>query len=105
VYHGAVDIGVVNDGWIYIEDGGVIAEAISIPPATIKAVAVISIIVVDASVKTDLGRPIAFVPTIASVIPGPVSGGPEQAGLGGWNPCSRNPVVAVVSPGPVAWRP
>lgn len=104
-YHGAVDICVVDGGCIHIEDGGVIAEAISIPASTVEAVAVISIVVVNAAIKADFGRPIAFVIHIASFIPCPVSGGPEQAGLGGRNPGSGNPVVAVVSPGPVARRP
>lgn len=104
-YHGTVDIRIVNDGCVHIEDGSVIAEAISIPATTVEAVTVISIVVVDAAVKADFGRPIAFVIPIASFIRCPVSGGPEQAGLGGRNPCSGNPVVVAICPGPVAGRP
>ena len=104
-HYGAVDIGGVNDGGVYIKDRGVIGEAITVPASAVEAVAKVAVAVVDAAIEAYLRRPVTGVPGIASVVPSPVAGGPEETGLGGRNPGSRNPVVVIISPRPVAGGP
>jgi hypothetical protein len=67
-----------------VVDLGVVEEEAALPVASFETGAEVAEAVVDASVEADLGRPVAFVPDVGLrvVVPGPVAGSPEQAGLG-----------------------
>ncbi len=99
-----IDVGDVGD--VYVGDGAVVEEVAFAPLATLEAVAAVAEAVVDAAVEADLRSPVAFVEGVDAVIPSPVAGSPEQAGLGSFHPGAGNPVVAVVvTPGPIAGGP
>lgn len=100
-----VDVRVVNDCPINLDNCGVIAEVVSNPSSAIKSFSTVSETVVDPAVEAYFGTPVAGVPGIATVVPAPVSRSPEQAGFRSFNPCSGGPIITVVSPSPVAWRP
>ena len=59
--HVAVDVGVVDDGRVHIQHGGVIAEDAAIPAPADEACAEVAEAVVDASIETDLRSPEARV--------------------------------------------
>jgi len=71
---GVVDIGDVGD--VHVVDGAVVVEAIPFPTAAFVALTVIAIAVINSTVKTDNGSPIALMKKKAFVVPGPVAGGP-----------------------------
>lgn len=57
----AVNVGVVKDGAVYIDHGGVIAEISAGPAPANEADAAVSKAVVDAAVEANGWSPIAFV--------------------------------------------
>src|SRR5580658_9746315 len=76
------------------------------PAAAVIAGADITETIVDAAVETDLRSPVARVPEIGAVRPAPITGRPEKADLGRFNPRTGHPEVsAVVAVAPVAGRP
>ena len=98
-------VGVVVDAGADVGDGTVVVEVIALPVAAEEAEANVSEAVVDAAVEADVGAPIAAVEAVMHAAPAPVGWGPESAVVGGRNPFTGDPVVAVVAPGPVTGRP
>jgi len=105
--NGAVNIGVVNHGRVYVHDGGVVAKVASAPASAVEALAAVAVAVIHTAVEAHLGAPVSGVPEVGTATPTPVAGGPEQADGRGGDPGSGNPVVASGSgvPGPVAGGP
>jgi len=96
--HSSIHVGIVNYDGIDPGDRGVVLEPIVIPPSADVAIAIIAVPVIDAAIETNDGRPVAVVPyvVIAVVVPAPISGGPEKAGLRRKDPGAGHPVVAHV---------
>jgi hypothetical protein len=105
--NGPVDIGVVDDGDVYLGDGGVIGKHAASPFAAGKTDSSKSESVIDAAVVADFISPVAVVEAVDSVCPSPVGRGPERAFVRSRHPCAGDPVVVsvVVGIGPVAGRP
>src|SRR5690242_7798196 len=100
-----VPVSVMDNVCVDVNDGDVVGEGITHPAAAVIAIAGIAVAVVHPAVEAHFGSPVAVVPYIVAVVPGPVAGGPEQPFGGGLHPGARNPVVAVVAPSPVAGGP
>ena len=83
----------------------VIEEVTAAPVAAEEAGAEIAEAVVDAAVVADARAPVAGVPKVCAAAVTPVAGCPESSHVGGLDPGSVDPLVAVVTPGPVAGRP
>ena len=108
---GVADV-VVDDGVVVgvaaaadVGDGSVVVEVIAVPVAAEVADADVAVAVVDPTVVADVGAPVAVVEAVAAVVVAPVGRRPESAVVGGRAPGSGNPVVAAVSPAPVAGGP
>ena len=104
VYNGAV-VGVVNDGGIHVRDVPVVEVAVAAPVATVKTFTGVAESIVDAAVETDDISPVTRVPNIEAVRKTPIARSPEKAHARREHPNARNPVVAVIAIGPVAWLP
>src|SRR6185437_12651522 len=85
--------------------GAVVVEAVAAPVATEVADADIAEAVVDAAVVADMQSPVAGMEAIPSAVPAPIRRRPKRAVVRRFNPCARNPVVAIRSPRPVAGGP
>jgi hypothetical protein len=84
----------------------VVEECSAAPLAAAEARAVESEAVVNASVEAHRGPPVAATPGVRTVIPSPITGGPQKARLGRFHPRARNPVIAAgVIPAPIAGSP
>ena len=77
----------------------------SAPVAALVAVAGVAEAVVDAAIVADVLAPIAGVISVRVIRVAPVAGSPECALVRRFNPCARNPVIAVGRPSPVAGGP
>src|SRR5262249_47549103 len=75
------------------------------PVAALETNTAVTTSVVHATIEADVRAPVAGVPYIGTADPTPVARGPQQARLGSEHPRSRHPVIAIIAPGPVAWRP
>ena len=101
-YGAVVDVG---DVYADVIDGAVVVEAVSLPVAAVIAVAGVAEAVVNASIKADVGAPVAVIEAPAVVVPAPVTGGPQCPVVRGSAPGAGDPVVAGGSPVPVARGP
>ena len=103
---GLIDVDVPDHGGVHVYGCGVIGENAASPLTTGEAAATVAEAVVHSSVVADLGSPVAFIEGVNSVVPAPITWGPEIAGLGRFNPGAGNPIVVTDAvPGPVAGRP
>jgi hypothetical protein len=98
-------VNILNDGGVYVGDAGVIEIVAAAPVAAVKAGARITKAIVDASVEANASSPISSVPKIETVVEGPVSRSPKQAHSRRPDPHAWNPIVAVLSIGPITWDP
>ena len=98
-----VDVGDV-DG-VYVHHGCVVKESSAAPFTAAEADATISESVINAAIKSDVRSPISSIPGVDTVVPSPISGGPQHAD-GCDHPGAGHPVVTViVAPCPVARSP
>lgn len=96
---------VVDDVDVYVGHGAVIEEMAAGPIAAEEAGAWIAEAIVDAAVEADMRPPIAGIPDIEAVIPAPIAGSPEKADNGRLNPRAGNPIIAVITVGPITRSP
>jgi hypothetical protein len=75
-------IGVVNDRLVHAIYVGVVVKAIVFPAAAFIAASPIAKSIIDATIKSNVPTPIAFVPQKGAAAPTPISGRPKEAGLG-----------------------
>jgi hypothetical protein len=106
-----VDV-VVDDGVVIgiaaatdVGDGAIVVEVVTLPVATEVAYADVAIAVVHTTVIADMGTPVAAVEAVTAVVIAPVGRRPESAVVGGRAPGAGDPVIAAVTPAPVAGRP
>jgi len=86
--------------------GGVVEEVPAAPLAADEAGAEVAEAVVNAAIEANMGAPITAMEDVEAVFPAPIRGRPEIAGRGCEDPGAGDPVIAaVISIGPVAWRP
>jgi hypothetical protein len=104
VNHGCV-VNVVDVGNVHIAYRTVVIELSVLPPATLVALSEISVAVTDPAVKTYLLSPVAIVENVVIAAPTPVGWSPEQTAFRNHHPCTRHPVVIVVSVSPVPGCP
>ena len=95
----------VNDGCIHAHHRGVVRKLSSAPFAAHKADSHVSVTIVDAAIVADSIAPVAIMEPVAPVFPAPPRRGPESADVGSGDPLTRNPVVAIITIGPVTRRP
>ena len=102
-----VDVGVMDDGSVYIHDGRVVDEISIVPFATYKAHSHVTKPVVHSTVVANVPPPIARMKDIQIVIPSPIRRRPKRSFERGRNPCSRNPIILlrVIVIGPESWSP
>jgi hypothetical protein len=109
VYRGAVHdggvIGVVYDGDVYVGHGAVVEEFAASPSAAKEADSGVAETVVDSAIEANFRTPVAGVPKIGVVLPGPITRSPEQADLGRLDPGAGNPEITVGAVSPVARNP
>ena len=103
--HRTVDIRVADDRPVHAHHRGVVAEVSAVPPASVEAVAAVSIAVVHAAVEAYRGSPVSAVPQVSPATPSPVTRRPEQAHRRRQHPGARHPVVPARPPGPVTRCP
>jgi hypothetical protein len=60
----SVDVGGVDDGLVYMDDGGVIGEDATAPLAAGEAVSIIAVAIIDAAVEADVRAPVAGMPAV-----------------------------------------
>jgi len=100
-----IDIGIVDDGGIYVDHGRVVGEAITAPFATGEAKAHVTEAVVDAAIVADVPTPIAVMEDIVATLPSPVRRGPKESRLRHWDPSAGDPIVPVIAVSPVPRSP
>ena len=71
-----VDIYVMNNCTIYINNSRIIPERISLPSASVETGTIITITIVHATIKTDVGSPVPMMKTIITTGISPISGCP-----------------------------
>jgi hypothetical protein len=72
---------IVDLGHIYIHDGTVVEELVSLPSAPFKAVSVVAESIVDATIETHLSTPIALMENVRTLVPTPPWRGPQVSGF------------------------
>lgn len=102
---GFIHVGVVDDRGIHPHHRRVVLKGSAAPFSTDKADAHVSEAVINSAVITDSIAPVTIVEDVVSAFPTPPRRSPQCAHIGRGHPFSRNPVVAVISPCPVAGRP
>ena len=102
---GVVHVRVVNDGGVYVGDGGVVAEHPTTPYAADEADTTVAEAVVNAAIEADVRAPITGVPSIGAPYEAPIAGSPKEAGCGSKHPSAGNPKVAVWAIGPITGSP
>ncbi len=100
VLEGGVDVAVVH-----MHDRGVVVEVVTAPLSAGKADAAVTEAVVHAAVVAHVRPPVAFMKAIAATFPTPVGWRPQRAFIRGGHPGAGNPVVALVTVGPVSGSP
>jgi hypothetical protein len=99
---------VVNIGDMNATEVGnrpVVVEGATAPVPTLKPNTAVAVPVVDTTVETYVGAPVALVPRIKTVAPAPVPRRPQQARGGRHDPSAGHPVVVIVAVGPVTRCP
>ena len=106
IYHGAINISVMNHCCIYINNRGVVTKPVTFPGPAYKADAPVAISIVNSSIKTYVRAPIAGVKAICSAFVAPIGRGPQQAEPGRRGPVARDPIITIfVIVGPVSGYP
>src|SRR5277367_3267345 len=103
-----VDPGVVNvsiDVDVYAANGLVVEEMSVVPAASVIAMTKITVAVANPAVETNLCSPVAIMEEIPAVVPTPVTWSPEIADFGRHDPCSGDPIIIVVTVGPITRGP
>ena len=103
--HGAVYIGVVDDGPVYVDDRGIVPEVPTGPFTAVEPGAAISIAIVNTSVVSYVGTPIPAMPSIDATGITPVTRGPQIAGLRRGHPNTGYPIIPVIPIRPVTGGP
>src|SRR5262245_53560213 len=98
-----VDVGDVHGA--DIDDSSVVHKDLAVPVPTLVAQTAVAIAIIDAAVEPDARPPIPGTPKVDAVVPGPISGRPQETDSRCQDPRTRHPVVAARSPCPIAWRP
>ena len=101
----SVNVCVVHDRDVHVVDCAVVIKVAAIPLAADVAAAVIAEPIVDAAVESDGRAPIAGNENVCALLPSPVAGRPEKAGIGSFDPRAGHPIVVFAVPGPIAGRP
>src|SRR5204863_9065987 len=104
VHYVFIDVGVVNDGLIYVRHSGVVTETVSFPAAAPVTVAEIAVAVVNPAVKSNSRAPIPFVKDVVVIMPSPPRRGPKHTDSWRSNPIARDPII-IVLPTPVTGSP
>jgi hypothetical protein len=104
VVHAAI-INVMHDCDVHIVVRAVVVEMSAAPVAALVAETDIAKAVIDAAIVADVRAPVATVKAVAVIVVAPVAGGPESALVGSLDPPAGHPVVAALTPCPVAGRP
>src|ERR1700733_8435710 len=65
----------------------------------------VAVAIVDAAIESYGSAPISLIEKKSSTAPTPVAWGPEEADFRRHYPCTWHPVIVVVTPGPIPWRP
>jgi hypothetical protein len=92
---------------VHVGHGTVVIKAVVIPSTAFVPVAEISESIIDAAVPPNVRTPIPFMVEIGTALPAPVSGGPEEADFGSFDPGPRNPVIVLILgiPSPITRGP
>jgi hypothetical protein len=61
---------------VYMHNGSIIAEMVSLPSTTGKAGTEVAITIIDAAIKAYMRPPVALVKYVNSIIKSPIAGGP-----------------------------
>jgi hypothetical protein len=102
---GSINKGISDHRSVDVDNGGVVVKDAAGPEAADEACAEVTEAVVNSTVEANGWTPETCVPSKATVDGAPVTGRPVEADHGWCRPETRNPIVAVRSPGPVARRP
>ena len=103
--HCTVNVGIVDDGRINVPNRCIILKGVALPSTAGEARSVVTVAIVNTSVKSNVRTPISAVPTIVAVRKGPVTRGPKVSRAGNLHPSARHPEITVISVGPVTGIP
>lgn len=98
-------VDVVDDGGVHVGHRAVIEIFAASPIAAKEAHAGVSEAVVDSAIEPNHRTPVADVPHIDPANPTPIPRGPQKSNFRREHPGAGNPVVTIVTVGPVAWGP
>jgi hypothetical protein len=98
-----VNIGDMNAA--EVRNRPVVVKRATAPVAALKTNTAVSVPVVNTTVETYVGAPIALVPRINTVTPAPVPRRPQQTRGGCHHPSARHPVIVIVTVSPIARCP
>jgi hypothetical protein len=99
------DVGIVDDGVVYVRDPTVVVELVVVPISAVVAATNIAVAVIHTTIVANVAAPKAAMPSIAPRIGAPVSRCPQGARVGSRDPNSRNPVITGLRIRPIARRP
>jgi len=100
-----IDIGVVNYGSVHVHDRGVVSKVTAAPFTADKADSHEPEAVVHAAVVANMQTPVAIMEKVVPTFPAPIRRRPKIARLRSRYPCAGDPIVAILTVGPVARRP
>jgi hypothetical protein len=104
LYPRMVSVGIVEPG-AHVPARGVIKEMAAFPMTAPETGPEITKPIVNPAVETDVRSPITGVPKVAPVTPTPPSRRPEKSDFRRLYPNARDPVIVIISPGPIARIP
>ena len=102
---GPVHVSGMDYARVHVEHGGVVSKVAAAPLAAGKPDAQVAAAVIHAAVVPHLGPPVALVIGIVAVVPAPVAGRPQCAGIRRRSPGPGNPEIVAIAVSPVAGRP
>jgi hypothetical protein len=105
IVHDDIALIVVADAGADVSDGAIVIEVVPLPVASEEAEADVTEAVIDTAVEADMRSPVSTMEAVVDAAPAPVGRGPESAVVRRRNPFAGDPVVAVVTPGPVTGSP
>lgn len=76
IYDSSVDISIMDHRSVYIYNGSIIPEVVSIPSSAAKTIAAITIAIVNTSVETYAGAPVTVVKSVGPTFKTPITGRP-----------------------------
>src|ERR1700683_976162 len=80
VIHHRLGVNVVDYGHIHVAYRAIVEEISALPVSTRKPDPNVTKSVINSTVETDLGSPVAAIPGVHSVIPSPITGCPQETG-------------------------